>query len=330
MVTPPPATKPRRARRSLLVIVLTLLIAAGGFIVQGCDSLPLTAPGGSSVSLHVSNTFAPLGGSVELTAIVTEEPGTPVHNGTSVTFTTTLGTLEPAQAHTNDGRATSRLRFSNEAGIAQVQAISGEAASEEDIQVRVGAAAATTVTLALNPSSLPSGGGTATVIALVTDDDNRRLPDVPVTFTATAGTLRDARVVTNQNGEARTTITTTRETEITATVGGATANQTLAVNDLPQVSVTVSPAGGVVETDDVVTFNITIEAQQNGSPVREASISFGDGGSQSLGALNGTTTITHQYTAPGTYTVRITATDTAGERVERILTVTAVEPEDEG
>ncbi|MPZ21206.1 MAG: PKD domain-containing protein [Luteitalea sp.] len=136
--------------------------------------------------------------------------------------------------------------------------------------------------------------------------------------------------MTNQNGEARTTITTTRESEITATVGTATATETLAVNDLPQVSVTVAPAGGVVETDDVVTFTITVEAQQNGSPVREASISFGDGGSQSLGALNGTTTITHQYRTPGTYTVRITATDTAGEHVERILTITAVEPEEEG
>lgn len=304
-------------------------MAAGGFIVPGCDSLPLTAPSESTISLHTNSTFAPLGGSVELTAIVTEPAGTPVHNGTSVTFTTTLGTLEPAQAHTNDGRATSRLRFGNEAGIAEVQAFSGDAAIDGDpVQVRVGAAAATTVTLALNPSSLPSGGGTATVIALVTDDDNRRLPDVPVIFTATAGTLGNSRVVTNQNGEARTTITTTRETDVTATVGVATATETLAVNDLPQISVTVSPAGGVVETDDVVTFNITIEAQQNGSPVREASISFGDGGSQSLGALNGTTTITHQYRTPGTYTVRIAATDTAGEHVEQILTVTAIEPEE--
>ncbi|MGH9161090.1 MAG: Ig-like domain-containing protein [Vicinamibacteraceae bacterium] len=314
-----------------MVIVLPLLLAAGGFIVQGCDSLPLTAPGDSSLSLHTSSTFAELGGSVELTAIVTEEAGTPVHNGTSVTFTTTLGTLEPAQAHTNDGRATSRLRFGNEAGIAFVEAFSGEATIDgEPLEIRVGAAAATTVTLAVNPSSLPSGGGTATVIALVTDDDNRRLPDVPVTFTATAGTLGSSRVVTNQNGEARTTITTTRETEITATIGEATATETLAVNDLPQISVTVSPAGGVVETDDVVTFDITIEAQENGSPVREASISFGDGGSQSLGALNGSTTITHQYTSPGAYTVRITATDTAGEHVEQVLTVTAVEPEEGG
>lgn len=297
-------------------------------MAQGCDGLPLTAPGGSTLELVVSSTFVPVGGSIEISAIVTEEPGTPVHNGTNVTFTTTLGTIEPAQAHTEGGRATARLHAGDASGIAHLRAFSGDAASEEEVEVRVGAGAATDLTLVINPGSLPSGGGTATVMAIVTDPDNRRLPDVPVTFTATAGTLRDAQVVTDANGEARTTITTTRETEVTATVGVATDTQTLRVTELPQISVTVSPS--VVDTDDVVTFNITITPQPDGNPVREASITFGDGGGESLGALNGSTTVTHQYTTPGTYTVRITAVDTAGERVERVLTVTAREPEEEG
>jgi hypothetical protein len=69
-----------------------------------CDKVPLTAPTESTIALFAAGNVVPLNGSLDLVATVTEPAGTPVHNGTLVTFTTTLGRVEPAEARTTNGR----------------------------------------------------------------------------------------------------------------------------------------------------------------------------------------------------------------------------------
>ncbi len=194
----------------------TLVLAAA---LAGCDRAPLTAPTDSAVTLFANQTVVALNGAVEITANVTEPGGVPVQNGTQVTFTTTLGSLQPQEARTSGGRATVRLNAGTASGLAQVRAFSGGAQAEA-LQIRVGAAAATAVTVSATPSAVGFNGGTVDIVAVATGENNQRLPGVPVSFGTTAGVLRESTVVTDANGEARTQLTTTREAVVTASIGG--------------------------------------------------------------------------------------------------------------
>src|SRR4029453_16736109 len=116
----------------------TLLAALTGLSVTlfsaSCDKVPLLAPTGSVITLFATATTVPSNGSMEIVATVIEQgqstaapttpttpgqtpttpttptssssqgAGTPVHNGTVVTFTTTIGRVEPAEARTNNGQ----------------------------------------------------------------------------------------------------------------------------------------------------------------------------------------------------------------------------------
>ena len=91
--------------RNLAGLCALVLLASAA----GCDKVPLTAPTESTIVLSANGSSVPLAGGVDVTATVTEKPGTPVQNGTLVTFTTTLGRVEPSEAQTTNGRVTVRL-----------------------------------------------------------------------------------------------------------------------------------------------------------------------------------------------------------------------------
>ena len=103
------------------------LVATVG--VAACDSMPLLAPSGSSLVLHVGATALSPGGAMEVTVIVLEPAGTAVPDGTTVYFTTTLGTLVPAVAQTVDGIARTTFLAGPVVGIATIRASSGHAGS---------------------------------------------------------------------------------------------------------------------------------------------------------------------------------------------------------
>lgn len=287
-------------------------------VLAACDKAPLTAPTDSEVVLFASSTVVALNGSVEITANVLEPGGIPVQNGTQVNFVTTLGVVEPAEARTQGGRATVRLNVGNTSGIARVSAYTG-GASAEGLEVRVGASAVTRITLSPSRGALPPGGGTTEILAVVTDDESRRLSGVPVTFSADAGQLRDASVVTNQFGEARTTLTATRETTVTASVGAVSQTLTIQVTSEPLITLN-GPATSVGEGENAV-FNVGVQVGANGDPIREATINFGDGDVQSLGSFTGTRAVSHRYSRTGTYRVEVTVTDTGGVTARSATTV---------
>lgn len=284
-----------------------------------CDRAPLTAPTDSQVVLFASSTVVALNGSVEITANVLEPGGIPVQNGTQVNFVTTLGSLQPAEARTQGGRATVRLNAGATSGVARISAFTG-GASAEGLEVRVGASAATRIALSASQGSLPPGGGTTEILAVVSDDENRRLPGVPVTFSANAGALRDTTVVTDQFGEARTVLTATRETIVTATVGAVTQTLTVRVTSEPLITLS-GPATAIGEGENAI-FSVGVQVGANGDPIREVTINFGDGDVQSLGALTGTRSVSHIYQRAGTYRVEVTATDTGGVTARSATTVT--------
>src|SRR5262249_7558933 len=198
-----------RLRRATLlagVSLVALLPAAA------CQRVPLLAPTGSSITLTSSPTAPPINGSAEIIAQVIEAAGTPPHSGTQITFTTNLGSVQPSVADTDAaGRVIVRFNAGTQSGTATITAISGGVAATGDraIKILIGSAAVGGVSVNATPTTLPSSGGTATIVASVVDTTGNALSGVAVTFaidTSSSGTaggngsLSAAVVNTDQNG----------------------------------------------------------------------------------------------------------------------------------
>jgi hypothetical protein len=203
-------------------------------VAPGCERMPLTAPSGTFITLVPSAASVPVDGSAEITAILIEggftppsgdDPGqilpgagTPVHNGTVVTFLTTLGRIEPVEAKTQNGRVTVRLIADGRAGTAVITAISGPAS--QTLELPIGTSTADRVEVTATPQALPSGGGESTIRARVIDIAGNGLSGVSVSFQATTGTVAPSSAVTNTSGTASATLSTTTASEVTASAVG--------------------------------------------------------------------------------------------------------------
>lgn len=295
--------------------VLTVVLCAG------CHSVPLVAPSESSVTLVVSDPIVPTGGSTTVTARVVEAAGTPVHDGTVVTFGATLGAVHPAEAPTHRGQATATFTAGGESGVADVRAYSGAAASEP-ATVTIGAAAVSGIHVSAQPGALPLAGGVAAVTAVVLDANQQPLPGVSVSFSTTAGKLQAAAATTDGGGNARTVLTTTATAEVTATAGDhEPAVATVTVAEAPVITLGASPSAPVA--GQAVSFEVAVAPGTE--TIRRVAIAFGDGKVADLGAVT-QATVAHAYGAAGTYTVTVTATDTAGGATTTATVVVVTEP----
>ncbi|MBI4266346.1 MAG: Ig-like domain-containing protein [Acidobacteria bacterium] len=309
---------------ALLVVVL----------LAGCDRAQLLAPTSSTITVSTPTRVLPLGGSTEITAFVLEQAGTPVQNGTTVRFTTTLGRVDPVETQTRNGLAVTNFFAGNSSGVAQVRASSGAATGGDDatnvVDITVGSAAVNTVTLRANPGSVGPSGGTVGLVATVVAENGRALSNVAVTFNTDHGTLSAASAATDENGEARTTLTTSQKASVTATAGAKTSSAV--VVDLrvgPAVSIACAPASGsgncaavqASTANNTATVLFTVTKPSGSSTLRSAVIEFGDGSSDPLGILSGspaTATSTHTYNGPSdanprTYLAIARVTDINGE-----------------
>ena len=287
------------------------LAACMGILASGCDKMPLLAPQLSTITVSSSSSVVQANGTAEIRATVLEQPGTPVQNGTTVTFTTNLGTLTPSEARTLNGVATVQFVGNGQSGTAEIKAISGGAVSEA-LALSVGAAAAGRVNVSANPSRVPPTGGTSTITATVVDAVGNPLRGVPVTFTTTNGTFSATVVNSDSTGTAATTLTTSREASVTATAGGTTSTAvviTIAVR--PTVAITLA-AGSTPTEGAITTLSITANAATGGAPIQSVTVAYGDGSSDDLGSVTGTIAVQHVYGDDGTYTPTVTAQDTAG------------------
>ena len=141
----------------------------------------LLAPTNSTVTIDAGSRVVETGGSTSVSAMVIEQSGTPVQNGTVVRFTTTLGRLDPVEAQTRNGVATTMFFAGNDSGVAEVRATSGrrgrqldddtpeqwhdptddhDAHDEQQRRADLGGQRAVdTVTVRANPSSVSTGTG---------------------------------------------------------------------------------------------------------------------------------------------------------------------------
>jgi hypothetical protein len=280
-----------------------------------CDQLPLLAPTGSKVVIHTDQTTLASNGTADVTATVLESSGTPVQNGTLVTFTTTLGQFDLREARTRNGSATVRLNAAGASGVAHITASSGGATSDA-IDISIGTAAVDTIVVSASPATVPPTGGTVTLVATARGASGQGLSGVPVTFSATAGTVSPTTAVTNAAGEATTTLTTTQATTVTARAGTKESTATIALRTASTLTVTSSPPNPTTHT--TVTFAV---APATGSILRDVTLDFGDGQSAPLGTLTGPVTHAHVYTSAGTFAVRASGTDVSGDPVVGATTI---------
>jgi len=337
-----------RTNNPALVFVWLALAAAA----SSCDKAPLLAPTNSTISVTAPTRILPLGGSTEITAFVTESAGTAVQNGTTVRFTTSLGSVNPVEVETHNGTATTTFFAGDVSGVAEVRAVSGNAGAGTSggtggtagaggtagtttttglnvVQITIGAAAVDNVSIRTNPATVSQNGGTVDVIATVLGTGGRPLSGVTVTFSADHGTLSSSSALTDTNGEGRVQLTTNMDTTVSASAGGKTAATAAKVTAQPGPSVTLTCAAAssgncsTLNVGDVAAF--TIARAQTTSNIRSAILDFGDGNVLDLGNLSGQATISHQYTLAGTYPVRLTATDVNGEVATSTLVVVVQE-----
>ena len=318
-------------RFSLVCGVVLALVAAA------CDTVPLTAPTGSALTITAASSFVPTGGTTEVTAFVIEESGTPVQNGTTVRFATNLGRMDPIEAQTRNGYAVSTFIAGDSSGIADVSATSGgvgtspptggngdngnppaTSTSGSSVRITVGAAAVETIVLAANPGSVPSSGGTVDLLATVASATGRSMSGVLVTFASSEGQLSSPTALTDVNGQARTTLTTTRTATVTASAGTKTSAavtvtrrdpDSVASATLTATPVTAVPGSG----GQTVNFTATVTVTPADASIQATRFEwdFGDG---STITTNGPTT-SHVYTSgPKTAkTVTVTISLTNGQ-----------------
>ena len=274
--------------------------------LSACDKVPLLAPTESTITLTSSTTVVPVNGSAEITASVTESAGTPVQNGTVVTFTSSFGTIEPNEARTQGGKATVRFVASTQSGTARVGAFSG-AARAEVVELLVGGAAATRIILTANPRTVSVTDGRSEIIATVLDASGNPLRGVPVTFAATTGQVSPGTAVTGDNGEARTTFTGSTSGRVSANAGGQTADVEITV---ASPGVTITPPA-TIEAGIAATF--TLAPATGSGAIREVVIDWGDGTTPTrLGTITGNTAVAHVFPRAGVFTIRATVTDAQG------------------
>lgn len=338
------AHRRRAAAFSLSVAMVVISFAAA------CDKVPLLAPTGSVITLFASSTTVATNGEIEIVATVIENgtappastpgtqtpgtpttptpsaptigAGTPVQNGTLVSFIATIGVIEPREARTNNGEVRVKFRANGQHGTASITAYSGGASGTLS-DILVGSAGAERIQISASPQTLPPAGGTATIAARVENAAGSPVPGVPVTFIATGGSLSTSSAITDEAGTARTILTATREAKVTANVAGKTAEVTVSLN--PRTGVTLAGPTTPVSAGVPATFTVGVAAAAN---VRDVTVDFGDGAVQSLGSISGSTTIQHTYAEAGTYGVRATATEASGftEQVSTAITILPGQP----
>ena len=313
------------------MITRNLCVPAGAALVAlalsipACDSVPLLAPSGSTITLTSQATALPANGRTTILAQVIEPAGTPPHAGTLVTFSTNLGTLQPIEVETDiAGRALTTFVASGGSGVATINAISGgvSAGVTGVVRIAVGAAAASGILLTASPLSLPAAGGSSTITAMVNDNSGNGLAGVAVSFTTDAGSLTQGVVTTDSSGFARTVLTTGKTTKVTATAGVSTTSGTtttaaptgevtVTVNGSPNVVFSAfTPAPAVAGLPVSGTLTIT---PVSGVAIRSVSVNWGDGQTQSLGTSSGAIPVSHVYGSSGTYTVSATVIDSNGD-----------------
>jgi hypothetical protein len=227
---------------STKVAALALTASAGAALLLSlgaCESVPLTAAPGSSMTLIANPPFVIAnGGTSVVTAILVEPAGTFVPDGTVVFFFTDLGRVDPSEAKTKNGVARVTFVADSRSGQATITAISGGPApaptassgtgtgttaaaataagtNSATTPIAIGGALPARLVVAADPARITSPRAAA-IVATVYDQYGNPVQNVPVNFAITASTTTIEETLdsggapryTDSNGQAFDTLRT--------------------------------------------------------------------------------------------------------------------------
>ncbi|MCH9662149.1 MAG: Ig-like domain-containing protein [Gammaproteobacteria bacterium] len=259
-----------------------------------------------------------------ITARVTDDNGNPIE-GTTVDFTTTSGSIDPASATTNaDGIATATLTAATATGTATVTASSGEATGSTNVEFVAGDPA--TVAVTANPDTVTAdGSSTSTITAVVTDANGNPIAGTEVSFATTLGAIATT-ATTDANGVATVTLTastTAGTATVSATAGTASGSADVVFTSGPAANMAVNADPATLPANGSSTSTISaLITDANGNPVAGESVDF----ATTLGAIDpGTATTNDQGIAVATLTsTTSTGTATVSATANGITNSTAV------
>jgi hypothetical protein len=262
----------------------------------GCDKATLLGPIGSSISLTAASQVVPPGGSTQLTAILLENSGQPVPNGTTVRFTTSLGRIEPVEAQTRNGVATAMFVAGGDSGTAEIRAISGLASAPGQN---------TSTTPTPTPSPTPAQPGAPAAPAT---------PAQPTTPTTTNSAGNVVRILVGAAGAQAITMSATPST---LSPSGSTVEVSAIVNDtngnrLPGVAVTFSTTRG--------TLNPSV-ANTDGNGIARTALTGSEGATVTARVGQQTATLEVRQSAVTAFSLAVDpATPAAGQPVRLTIT----------
>ncbi len=303
-----------------------LLFALGGCALLAWDSANPVAPTGSVLSISANPTQINLsGGSSQITVTGFKPDGNPLNPGTQVLISTDIGNLFDATSGggqvstievTSGGQALAFLRGDGRAGPATVTATlatSAEATATATVQIGVPVTDQPTLTLSASPAVI-NLSETSSISALARASDGTSLgAGQQIRLRTTLGTLSDETLVTDGNGEARTTLTPgtiTGSASVTGTVGtSAEAMVTVTFGESAENKPTLTLTANPEAISPGETSTITAQARAaDGSPLANGAVIL----RTSLGDLSPTSATT---ASNGQATFTLTAGNQSGESV---------------
>ncbi len=314
----------------LLVCVSFLSVSCGG----GSGTGGGTGPGETaSITLSVSTNSIPANGasSLSITATLSDNTGAAVDRGTSVEFTTTLGTfINDSETYTTStpsesGTVTVSLIAAETEGTARITVKSNNVTQTYDVEFTVQVVGFVTV-ISGNPQLLADGISQTEITATVKDTDNHNMPDGTTTvyFSTDLGTL-SADSATITNGQATVTLTSSTQagtatiTVVAASLSVST-DVTFVPGDVGIISLTATPNNLTADGHSTSTITATV-TDANGNLVADGKpISFSViAGTGTLSNNTGTTNMqtVSASTINGVATVTYTASFTALPEIVR-------------
>jgi hypothetical protein len=172
-------------------------------------------------------------------------------------------------------------------------------------------------TVVINPpSTSPSAGLPAFFSIVVTPSTNNGSPVRDVTVSWGDGTPVQDMGAISGTVIANHVFRSSGTYLISATVVDASGNSNTVSTSVtvipvprPTIIITPSPVPGHVNTQTTLQIQVTLP---NGISVQDLLVEFGDGQQADLGGAT-SASVPHVYTTQGTFTVRVTVTDTTGQ-----------------
>ncbi len=274
-------------------LVLFFLIVSLAFHISGCGSsggmddgedsgdTPATVVEPAAIEMSTGKTSLPADGisSTTITAAMAGSKGEAVSQGTSVTFTTTLGKFPNGQTSytvktpDESGSVSTSIIAGNTSGTAQIRAMAGNVSQATTLEFTggTGTPAASIITLTAAPDRIPSDGVSySKITATVKNSAGTAVSGSTLSFTTTYGTFlsggQSGTAVTDENGSGSMYLvssTTDAVTTVVCTSGGVA--QVISVTfgegvpNLPVALISLEPDPDTIAADGYSSAVITAE-----------------------------------------------------------------------